>query len=46
MSISRELKSEDIKQLVKFRQCTNTAFEGNAIFAFSVLPGSAEAQVI
>jgi len=40
-------KIEEIKQLVEFRQCTNTAFEGKMQFSrFPVLPGSAEAQVI
>jgi len=35
------------KQLVEFRQCTNTAFEGKMQFSrFPVLLGSAEAQVI
>jgi len=38
---------EEIKQLVEFRQCTNTAFEGKMQFLrFPVLPGSAETQVI
>jgi len=27
MSMSRESKSEEIKQLVEFMQCTNTAFK-------------------
>ena len=40
-------KIEEIKQLVEFRQSTNTAFEGKMqLLRFSVLPGSAEAQVI
>ena len=40
-------KIEVIKQLVEFRQCTNTAFEWKMQFScFPVLPGSAEAQVI
>jgi len=35
------------KQLVEYRQCTNTAFEGKMQFLrFSVLPGSAETQVV
>jgi len=46
--MSRESKKiEEIKQLVGFRQCTNTAFEGKMQFSrFPVLPGSAQAQVI
>jgi len=40
-------KVEEIKQLVEFRQCTNTGFEGKMqLLRFSILPGSAEAQVI
>ena len=40
-------KSDEIKQLVEFRQCTNTAFGWKMLFScFPVLPGSAEAQVI
>jgi len=40
-------KIEKIKQLVEFKQCTNTAFEGKMQFLlFPVLPGSAEAHVI
>jgi len=34
--MSRELKNEEIKQLVEFRQCTNTAFEGK--YNFCVFP--------
>jgi len=38
---------EEIKQVVEFRQCTATAFEGKMqLLRFPVLPGSAEAQVI
>jgi len=40
-------KIEEIKQLVEFRQCTNTAFEGKMqLVRFLALPGSAEEQVI
>jgi len=40
-------KIEDIKQLVEFGQCINTAFEGKMqLLRLPVLPGSAEAQVI
>jgi len=40
-------KIEEGKQLVEFRQCTNTAFEGKMqLLCFPVLPGSAEAPVI
>jgi len=40
-------KIKEIKQLVEFGQCTNTVFEGKMqLLRFSVLPGSAEAQVI
>jgi len=40
-------KIEEIKQLVEFRQCTNTAFEGKMQFlCFPVLPGIADAHVI
>ena len=40
-------KVEEIKQLVGFRQRTNTAFEGKLqLSRFLVLPGSAEAHVI
>jgi len=40
-------KIEEIKQLVEFRQYTNTAFEWKMWFScFLILPGSAEAQVI
>ena len=40
-------KIEEIKQLVEFRQCTNTAFEWKMwSLCFLVLPGIAEAQVI
>jgi len=40
-------KIEEIKQLVEFRQHTNTAFEEKMQFScFPVLPGSAGAQVI
>ena len=40
-------KTEEIKQLVEFRQCTNTAFEWKMQFlCLPVLPGSAEAQII
>jgi len=40
-------KTDQIKQLVEFRQCTNTSFEGNMQFSrFFVLPASAEARVI
>ena len=39
-------KIEEIKQLVEFRQCTNTAFEGKMqLLRFPVLPGSAQEQV-
>jgi len=46
--MSRESKKvEEIKQLVEFWQCTNTAFQGKMQFSrFPILPGSAEAQVI
>jgi len=37
---------EEIKQLLEFRQRTNTAFKGNAFSRFPNLLGSAEAQVI
>jgi len=30
--MSRESKMEEIKQLVEFKQCTNTAFEGKCNF--------------
>jgi len=36
---------EEIKQLVEFRQCTNTALREMQFSRFSILPGSAEAQV-
>jgi len=37
-------KIEEIKQVVEFMQCTNTAFEKKMQFSrFPVLPGSAEA---
>jgi len=40
-------KIEEIKQMVEFRQCTNTAFEGKMqLLRFTVLPVSAEEQVI
>jgi len=40
-------KIEEIKQLVEFRQYTNTTFDGKMQFScFPVLPGSAGAQVI
>jgi len=33
VSMSREWKKiEEMKQLVEFRQCTNTAFKGKCIF--------------
>jgi len=45
--MSRESKSEEIQQLDEFMQCTNTAFEWKMLFlCFSILPGSAEAQLI
>jgi len=45
--MSHESKIEEIKQLVEFRQCTNTTFEWKMRFScFPVLPGSAEARVI
>jgi len=38
---------EEIKQLVEFRQCSNTAFEGKMqLLRFPAFPGSAEEQVI
>jgi len=47
MTMSRESKRQEIKQLVEFRQCTSTAFEGKMqLLHFPILPGSAEAQVI
>jgi len=47
MSHSWVKNIEEIKQLVEFRQCTNTAFEGKMQrLRFPVLPGSAEEQVI
>jgi len=37
----------EIKQLVEFRQCTNTAFERKMqLVRFPVLPASAEEQVV
>jgi len=47
-NMSRESKKiEEIRQLVEFRQCTNTAFEWKMQFlCFPVLPGSAAAHVI
>jgi len=47
VSMSHESKNEEVKQLVEFRQRTHTAFEGKMqLLRFSVLPGSAEGQVI
>jgi len=40
-------KTEEIKQLVEFRRCNNTTFQGKMqLLCFPVLPGSEEGQVI
>jgi len=39
--------TEEIKQMVEFMQCSNSAFESKMQFSyFPVFPGSAEAQAI